>query len=35
MVNFYRAVYNVVSAQRKIVEAGLPELLASRLASGN
>ena len=35
MVNFYRAVYNVVSAQRKFVEAGLPELLASRLASGN
>jgi predicted phosphodiesterase len=35
VVAFYRAVYDVASAQRKIVAAGLPELLAVRLASGN
>jgi predicted phosphodiesterase len=34
-VTFYRSTYNVASAQRKIVEAGLPELLAARLATGN
>jgi predicted phosphodiesterase len=35
VVTFYRAVYDVASAQRKIVQAGLPELLAARLANGN
>jgi len=34
LVTFYRAAYDVASAQRKIVAAGLPELLASRLAIG-
>jgi predicted phosphodiesterase len=35
VVTYYRAVYDVVAAQRKIVKAGLPELLATRLATGN
>jgi predicted phosphodiesterase len=35
LVTFHRAVYDVAEAQRKILAAGLPELLAKRLATGN
>ena len=34
MVTLYRAEYDVASAQKKILEAGLPELLALRLDAG-
>jgi hypothetical protein len=34
-VSYYRAAYDVGAAQKKIVKAGLPDLLAGRLATGN
>jgi predicted phosphodiesterase len=34
LVSLYRAEYDVASAQRKIIDAGLPELLALRLNAG-
>jgi diadenosine tetraphosphatase ApaH/serine/threonine PP2A family protein phosphatase len=34
VVTLRRAVYDVRSAQKKIIEAGLPELLALRLEAG-
>ena len=34
LVTFRRVAYNVATAQKKILEAGLPELLALRLAAG-
>jgi diadenosine tetraphosphatase ApaH/serine/threonine PP2A family protein phosphatase len=34
VAEFYRAPYDIASAQRKIMEANLPPLLARRLAAG-
>ena len=34
VVRFYRVPYDLDRAQKKIVEAGLPERLATRLAEG-
>jgi diadenosine tetraphosphatase ApaH/serine/threonine PP2A family protein phosphatase len=34
LVIFYRAPYDVAAAQKKIIGAGLPDLLAVRLAAG-
>jgi diadenosine tetraphosphatase ApaH/serine/threonine PP2A family protein phosphatase len=34
LVTFFRAGYDIASAQRKILDAGLPEILAARLDQG-